>query len=265
MSAPFQIPAGPAVRDKLVVGCGLVAVCGLAWTVMAWQAGAMMPAGESGGEAMAMATPLPALVDFVLIYLMWVVMMVAMMVPGVSPMVAVFAAINRRRRAEGSPHVHTAVFLLGYLVVWSVFGAVAAIVQLALHGTGLLTPMMESSSATLSAALFAAAGLYQWTPLKDVCLKRCRTPIGFVLSEWRDGPAGAIVMGFRHGLFCVGCCAAIMGLLFAVAVMDLRWVAAITVLVTLEKLLPWPRLWRHSIGAIFMGAACVLAMGWVTV
>ena len=109
------------------------------------------------------------------------------------------------------------------------------------------------------------AGLYQWTPLKDVCLRRCRTPIGFVLSEWRDGPAGAIVMGIRHGLFCVGCCAAIMGLLFAVAVMDLRWVAAITVLVTLEKLLPWPRLWRHSIGAIFMGAACVIAMGWVAV
>ena len=85
-----------------------------------------------------------------------------------------------------------------------------------------------------------------------------------MLSEWRDGPAGAIVMGFRHGLFCVGCCAAIMGLLFAVAVMDLRWVAAITVLVTLEKLLPWPHLWRHLIGATFVAAACAFAMGWVT-
>ena len=265
MSPPFQIPTGLAVKDKLLIGCGLAAVCGLAWTVMAWQAGAMMSAGAGGGAVVDMARLPAALVDFVLIYLMWVVMMAAMMVPGASPMIAVFAAINRRRREEGSPHVRTAVFLLGYLVVWSVFSAAAAIVQSILDDTGLLTPMMASSSTALSATLFAAAGLYQWTPLKDVCLKHCRSPIGFVLSEWRDGPAGAVVMGFRHGLYCVGCCAAIMGLLFAVAVMDLRWVAAITVLVTMERLLPWPRFWRHLIGATFVGAACVLALGWVTV
>ena len=265
MSPPFQIPTGLAVKDKLLIGCGLAAVCGLAWTVMAWQAGTMMSAGAGGGAVVDMARLPAALVDFILIYLMWVVMMAAMMVPGASPMIAVFAAINRRRREEGSPHVRTAVFLLGYLVVWSVFSAAAAIVQSILDDTGLLTPMMASSSTALSATLFAAAGLYQWTPLKDVCLKHCRSPIGFVLSEWRDGPAGAVVMGFRHGLYCVGCCAAIMGLLFAVAVMDLRWVATITVLVTMEKLLPWPRFWRHLIGATFVGAACVLALGWVTV
>lgn len=269
MPPPFQFPTGLGVRDKLVVGCGLVAVCGIAWSAMAWQAGAMMSsgagAGAGAGEAMAMAGPAPILIDFFLIYLMWVVMMVAMMMPGASPMIAAFAAINRRRREEGDPWVRTAVFLLGYLVAWSIFSAAAAVVQLMLDGTGLLTPMMESSSTALSAALFAAAGLYQWTRLKDVCLRRCRTPIGFVLSEWRDGPAGAAVMGFRHGLFCVGCCAAIMGLLFAVAVMDLRWVATITVLVTLEKLLPRPRFWRHLIGAVFLGAACAFAMGWVTV
>ncbi len=264
MSSPFPVPAGLTVTDKLVIGGGLAAVCGLAWTAMALQAGAMMPVGTSGGEATGAAALPPVLVDFVLIYLMWVVMMVAMMVPGASPMIAVFAAINRRRREEGDPWVRTAVFLLGYLAVWSVFSAAAAIVQLVLESAGALTPMMASSSATLSAALFAAAGLYQWTPLKDVCLKRCRTPIGFVLSEWRDGPAGAVVMGFRHGLYCVGCCVAIMGLLFAVAVMDMRWVAAITVLVTVEKLLPWPRFCRHLIGATFMGAACALATGWVT-
>ena len=264
MSPPFQLATGLGVRDKLVVVVGLAAVCGLAWSVMVWQAGAMMPADTGGGAAMAMAGPTPVLVDFFLIYLMWVVMMVAMMVPGASPMIAAFAAINRRRREEGDPWVRTAVFLLGYLVAWSVFSAAAAVVQLMLEGTGLLTPMMASSSTALSATLFALAGLYQWTRLKDVCLRRCRTPIGFVLSEWRDGPAGAVVMGFRHGLFCVGCCAAIMGLLFAVAVMDLRWVATITVLVTLEKLLPRPRFWRHLVGAMFMGAACALALGWIT-
>ena len=265
MSPPFRIPTGLAATDKLVVGCGLAVVCGLAWTAMAWQAGAMMPADTSGEAVVAMAGLPAALVDFVLIYLMWVVMMVAMMLPGASPMIAVFAAINRRRREEGSPWVRTAVFLLGYLVAWSVFSAAAAAVQMMLDDSGLLTPMMASASTALSATLFAAAGLYQWTPLKDVCLKRCRSPIGFVLSEWRDGPVGAVVMGFRHGLYCVGCCAAIMGLLFAVAVMDLRWVATITVLVTMEKLLPRPRFWRHLIGTIFMSAACVLALGWATV
>ena len=264
MSPPFQFPARLGVGDRLVVGCGLVAVCALAWSAMAWQAGAMMPSGAGGGAAMPMAEPTPALVDFFLVCLMWVVMMVAMMVPGASPMIAAFAAINRRRREAGDPWVRTAVFLLGYLVAWSIFSVAAALVQLMLAGTGLLTPMMASSSTTLSAALFAAAGLYQWTPLKEVCLRRCRTPIGFVLTEWRDGPAGAVVMGLRHGLFCVGCCVAIMGLLFAVAVMDLRWVATITVLVTLEKLLPRPRVWRHLAGAIFMSAACALALGWIT-
>ena len=265
MSPLLQIPAGLAVKDKLVIGCGLVAVCGLAWTVMAWQAGAMMPVDPMGVEAAGMARSPPAPIDFLLIYLMWVVMMVAMMVPGASPMIAVFAAINRRRREEGGPCVRTVVFLLGYLIVWSIFSLAAAVVHLILERTGLLTPMMASASTTLSAVLFAAAGLYQWTPLKDVCLRHCRTPIEFVLTEWRDGAAGAIAMGFRHGLFCVGCCAAIMGLLFAVAIMDLRWVATITVLVTLEKLLPRPYHWRYLIGAIFMGAACVVAMGWVTV
>ena len=262
MSSPFPIPAGLTVADKLVMGAGLAAVCGLAWTALTWQAGAMTPVGTGGGGATGTAALPPVLVEFILIYLMWVVMMVAMMLPGASPMIAVFAAINRRRREEGDPWVRTAVFLLGYLAVWSLFSAAAAVVQLVLVDAGALTPMMVSSSTTLSATLFAAAGLYQWTPLKDVCLKHCRTPIGFVLSEWRDGPAGAVVMGFRHGLYCVGCCAAIMGLLFAVAVMDLRWVAAITVLVTLEKLLPWPGACRYLIGATFVGAACALATGW---
>ena len=111
--------------------------------------------------------------------------------------------------------------------------------------------------------LFAAAGIYQWTPLKDVCLNRCRSPVGFVLTEWRDGTLGAVVMGLRHGLFCIDCCAALMGLLFAVAVMTLRWVAAVAVLVTIEKLLPWPRLWRHVIGAGLIATVVGFAAGWL--
>ena len=146
-----------------------------------------------------MTGPTPALVDFFLICLMWVVMMVAMMVPGASPMIAAFAAINRRRREAGDPWVRTAVFLLGYLLVWSVFGAAAAGLQLTLDATGLLTPMMASSSTALSATLFAAAGLYQWTPLKEVCLRRCRSPIGFVRPNGGTGPPARSSWAFVTG------------------------------------------------------------------
>jgi predicted metal-binding membrane protein len=114
--------------------------------------------------------------------------------------------------------------------------------------------MMQSSSAALSAVLFIAAGLYQFSPLKELCLARCRSPQGFILSEWRDGAAGAAIMGLRHGLFCTGCCAALMILLFAVAVMDLRWVASLAVIVTAEKLLPGARFWRIAIGIALIAA-----------
>ena len=175
--------------------------------------------------------------------------MAAMMVPGSAPVVGAFATINRSRRQRGAPYVPTVIFLTGYLAVWAVFSALAVILQWALQMSGLLTTMMQSGSLWLSAALFAVAGVYQFSPLKERCLDYCRSPDGFILSEWRDGSAGAFVMGARHGLFCLGCCAALLLLLFAVAVMDLRWVAALTILVTAEKILPAPKFWRVTIGA----------------
>jgi predicted metal-binding membrane protein len=120
--------------------------------------------------------------------------------------------------------------------------------QCLLQMTGLLTTMMRSASNYWSAALFFAAGLYQFSPLKQTCLTYCRSPDGFILSEWRNGNLGAVIMGVRHGVFCLGCCAGLMLLLFAVAVMDLRWVAVLTTLVTAEKLLPRPAFWRIAIG-----------------
>jgi predicted metal-binding membrane protein len=188
------------------------------------------------------------LIDILLVLAMWSAMMAAMMVPGASPMVSAFATINRRRRERSAPYMPTAVFLLGYLLVWVGFSLLATAAQWLLQMTGLLTTMMQSASHAFSAVLFLGAGLYQFSPLKERCLAYCRTPDGFILSEWRDGAAGAVVMGMRHGLFCLGCCGALMVLLFAVAVMDLRWVAALTVLVTAEKLLPGEKLWRVGIG-----------------
>ncbi len=260
MLLPPELRASLTPRDRWVTGLGLLAVCALAWAAMAWQAATMGVDGPGSSMTQAGAW---TLADAGLIYLMWVAMMAAMMVPATSPMIAAFAAINRRRRDAGNAHVGTAVFLTGYFIAWSFFSVASTGLHWGLEAAGLLTPGMASASPVLSAVLFAAAGLYQWTPLKEVCLNRCRSAVGFVLAEWRDGPRGAVVMGLRHGLFCIGCCGALMGLLFAVAVMDLRWVAAVAVLVTVEKLLPWPRLWRHVIGAGLVAAALGFAAGWL--
>jgi predicted metal-binding membrane protein len=190
---------------------------------------------------------------------MWSAMMAAMMLPGAAPMITAFATINRRRRARAAPHVPTAIFLAGYLAAWAGFSMLATALQWLLQSTDLLTTMMQSASYAWSAALFTAAGLYQFSPLKERCLAHCRSPDGFILSEWRDGALGAAIMGMRHGLFCMGCCAALMVLLFAVAVMDLRWVAALTVLVTAEKLLPGAKFWRVAIGAALLAAGAGFA------
>jgi predicted metal-binding membrane protein len=198
-------------------------------------------------------------IDILLVFVMWSAMMAAMMVPGASPMVAAFATINRRRRERQAPYVPTAVFL----AVWAGFSLLATALQWLLQATGLLTTMMQSTSHYWSAVLFLGAGLYQFSLLKERCLAYCRTPDSFILTEWRDGRLGGAVMGLRHGLFCMGCCAALMVLLFAVAVMDLRWVAALTVVVTAEKLLPGPRFWRVTIGAGLLAAAAAFAVaGW---
>jgi predicted metal-binding membrane protein len=199
-------------------------------------------------------------IDVIMLVVMWSAMMAAMMVPGTSAMITAFATINYRRRARSAPSVPTAAFLLGYLIVWAGFSVVATGLQWVLQTLGLLTTMMQSSSYYWSAALFGAAGLYQLSPLKETCLAYCRSPDVFVLTEWRDGTLGAVVMGLRHGLFCMGCCAALMLLLFGVAVMDLRWVVALTVLVTTEKLLPEAKIWRLAIAAGLIALALGFAL-----
>ncbi len=265
---PDLDPVQPLPRhDRIIVAGLLLLVTVLAWAFTVHQAHMMdqMEAAMWRDMNMSMNGMEPSwtALDAALLFVMWSAMMAAMMVPGASPMVAAFATINRRRRARSAPYVPTAVFLLGYLIVWSVFSLLATALQWLLQAAGLLTTMMQSASYYWSAALFLAAGLYQFSPLKERCLAYCRTPDSFILSEWRDGTLGAVVMGLRHGLFCMGCCGAVMLLLFAVAVMDLRWVAALTTLVTAEKLLPGAKFLRIGIGVGLLSASVGFALaGW---
>jgi predicted metal-binding membrane protein len=173
---------------------------------------------------------------------MWIVMMVAMMTPSALPMIVVFDRVARSRRSGVSAFWVTGAFLLGYLVLWTLFSFLATTMQAALHATSLLSPAMKSTSSVLSGVLLIAAGAYQLSPLKRACLSRCRSPMAFLLTEWRDGVAGAFVMGWRHGVYCLGCCWLLMALLFVGGVMDLRWIAVLSVVVLIEKTLPIPHL-----------------------
>lgn len=236
-------------RDHAVVGAGLAGVTALAWLHLLHMARHMDGAALASAVAGGAIAPLPGLRDLALSFLMWAVMMVGMMVPAAAPMLLVFATIHRQRAVSGAAPVPTGLFLAGYLVIWGAFSLVAALAQWGLQSAAVLSPRTLAATPVLGGALLIVAGLYQFTRLKYVCLSRCRSPLGFVLTEWREGMRGAFVMGIRHGAFCVGCCWALMALLFGAGVMNLLWVAALAAFVFIEKLIPDGQLVRWSAGA----------------
>jgi len=194
---------------------------------------------------------------------MWGAMMTAMMLPAAAPTILLFGAVQRRRRAERRPYAPVSAFLLGYRVVWGSYSVAAALAQWALHSAGLLSPAMRSASPVLAGALLVAAGAYQWTPLKRACLASCRSPLEFFAREWREGARGAVRMGARHGTFCVGCCGALMALLFVAGVMNLLWVAGLAGLVLVEKMAPGGAWLGRAAGLLLAGwGARLLAGGW---
>jgi predicted metal-binding membrane protein len=230
-------------RDRVIVLVGLIGVTILAWAYMlylAWDMQRSMSVDSMEmGMSMASAQLRPwGAVDFALMFIMWAVMMTAMMVPTAAPMILTFATINRRRREQEQPFVPTGVFISGYLIVWYGFAATVTLVQWALHQGALLSGMMGSAVPLLGGVILVAAGVFQWTPMKNACLKQCRTPLGFIMTEWRDGPKGALVMETRHGGFCLGCCWFLMGLLLVAGVMNLLWVAVISAYILAEKVIP---------------------------
>jgi predicted metal-binding membrane protein len=176
--------------------------------------------------------------ELAMLFIMWVVMMVAMMLPSVTPTVLMFSRMRRAKDAQPAVLSHTAWFVLGYLAAWTAFSFAVTLLQWRLHTSGVLSPMMASSNARFGAALLLLAGVFQLTSLKHACLARCRSPLGFIMTQWREGARGAFVMGWRHGVYCVGCCWALMVLLFVTGVMNLLWIALISVFVLLEKIVP---------------------------
>jgi predicted metal-binding membrane protein len=175
--------------------------------------------------------------DTILTFAMWGVMMVGMMAPSATPMLLLFGASGARRANAGTaPPV--LLFGIGYIIVWLGFSAFATLAQWALQTSALLSPAMEATNARFGGALLIAAGVYQLTPFKRACLTHCQSPMAFLMSHWREGARGALQMGLSHGIYCLGCCWALMIVLFAVGVMNLAWVAALTVFILLERIAP---------------------------
>lgn len=228
-----------AQRDRLFVIVSIVVVSLLAWSYMLYDAYRM----ETGDMATMWMPPTGggswAAGDFAWTFVMWAVMMIAMMTPSATPVVVMFSTINRTRAQRQQAFVPTLFFLFGYLLAWTLFSALITVLQWPMHTHALLSPMMDNNSQWLAGVVLLAAGIYQFTPWKEACLNQCRTPVGFLMTQWREGRGGAVTMGFNHGLYCVGCCWALMLVLFAVGVMNMVWVALITVFVLAEKALPF--------------------------
>jgi len=258
-------------RERLIVGGCLVAMVLVAWSYLFHYRAAMpgmdMPGMDMskmdmrGMDMSGMTMPDPyawSVAAILLLFVMWVVMMVAMMVPSASPMILAFLTVNHRRAAAARPLVPVGAFLAGYLAVWSAFSAVATLAQWGLHRAALLSPQMAATSRLLSGGLLLAAGVFQFTRFKLACLRGCRSPLSFLLTEWREGASGAFTMGLRHGSYCLGCCWALMALLFVAGVMNLFWVAVIALLVMAEKILPRGELLAHVTGAALTIAGVTL-------
>ena len=240
-------------RDRAVVAAGLAGAIALAWAYVALLA----LDGDVMAALMPMALPWDA-ADAGLTFVMWAVMMVAMMLPSATPLILLLARVLRERRSGG---LALAAFVGGYLAIWTAFSAGATAAQWGLQQTMLLTPMAEAAGFRFAGVLLLVAGLYQLTPLKRACIRHCRGPLPFLMAWWRPGTAGAMLMGLRHGLWCLGCCWAVMGLLFVGGVMNLAWIAGLAVFVLIEKVAPKGDLAGRVAGALALVSGAALLIG----
>ncbi|MDX1384687.1 MAG: DUF2182 domain-containing protein, partial [Thermoanaerobaculia bacterium] len=222
-------------RDRAVLVAAIAVTTVLAWAYTVRLAAEM---GSMDMRSMAATMAMPATgswnaADFAFMFVMWAVMMVAMMLPSATPMILLFGHMMRRRQEHGRPFVPTALFVAGYLSAWVGFSALATLANWGLHAAGLLSSMMGSLTPLAGGLVLVLAGVFQWTPLKNACLSHCRSPMVYLSVHWREGRLGAWLTGLHHGVYCLGCCWLLMALLFVLGVMNIPWIAALTVFVLL--------------------------------
>jgi len=256
-------------RDRLVVAGALGLIVALAWSYLLWLAADMDMGGmdmtgfrmiPAGMGIMAPAKAPWLTIEFAFVFAMWAVMMVGMMTPSAAPMILMYARVARQGTSTGKPLASAGWFAAGYLLVWTGFSVAATTVQWALERAALLDSQMASASYVLGGIVLIVAGIYQWTPLKDVCLTQCQSPLAFLMRHggFRGDVSGCLLLGIRHGGYCVGCCWLLMALLFVGGVMNVLWIALLALLVILEKLAPFGRWVARA-----AGVACVGAGAWM--
>jgi predicted metal-binding membrane protein len=252
-------------RDRLLVAGALGVTAALAWGYVFWLAADM----DMGGMDMTGYRMIPAglgfmapadapwgVIELAFVFVMWAVMMIGMMAPSVAPMILMYARVSRQGNVKGKPLVATGWFAAGYFLTWIGFSLAATLVQWMIERAALLDSRMASASNVLGGIVLIAAGAYQWSPLKDLCLAQCQSPIGFLMryGGFRGDLPGCLLMGLRHGAYCIGCCWVLMALLFVGGVMNVLWIALLAVLVLLEKLAPFGRWIARA-----AGVACIAA------
>jgi predicted metal-binding membrane protein len=237
-------------RDRILAMGSLIAVIALSWLYLA-----RMNMSRNGGGIIYMAMPGMAgapLEQFTAAFLIWTVMMVAMMLPTAVRAIDVFGSFARKRTSAIGSAPATSLFVLGYVAVWTAYSVVAAAGQVALSRASLLAPTLQSTSVVLSVALLLVAGTFQFTSFKDACLTQCRSPFPFFLAKWRDGDLSAFVLGMQHGSYCVGCCWALMGLMFVFGAMNLLWMGALSLFMLGEKIAPASRHLNRGAGVVLI-------------
>lgn len=251
-------------RERAVVLVALLLVAALAWGWVLQEAARMSAMDMPSMQGMRMShmqmmspawAPWTATLAAYL-FIMWLVMMIGMMTPSAAPMVLTYMGVARQAATRGHRFAPAAWFFSGYLLAWAAFSLLATFAQWWLESSAMMTPTMQAASTWLGAGVLIAAGIYQWLPLKDVCLAHCRAPMSFIQHHggFNPGAGSSLKLGFTHGLYCVGCCWLLMLLLFVGGVMNLLWIAGLMILVLLEKLAPGARWIARVAGLIAVGA-----------
>jgi predicted metal-binding membrane protein len=248
------VPAPTAVlrRDRIVIVLALALLIVLAWTYLLWLSADMNMGGMDmtgfrmipSGMGLMMAADMPwQTMEFAFVFAMWAVMMVGMMTLSAVPMMLMYARAGRQTQAHGRPLAATVWFATGYFLVWAAFALLATLAQWGFNRAVLLDFRLATSSTVVGGLFFVAAGSYQWTRLKDVCLTQCQKPFAFLMSQggFRGDVRGSLLLGIRHGAYCVGCCWALMALLLVGGVMNVVWIVLLALLILVEKVAPFGR------------------------
>ncbi len=244
-------------RDSLIIVGALAAVSIVAWVITV---------REMGGPGLSLMTPSmtmgrsASVANAGVYILLWGVMMVAMMFPSVVPMVVLFSTISRRKREQAAPFVPAWIFVGGYTLVWTLTGGLAYAGDVAIQSLPSAFPSLRAYGMAFGGGLLIVAGLYQFTPLKYLCLTQCRSPLGFLLQHWQEGAWGALRMGFRHGAFCLGCCWSLMTVMFVVGTMNLVWMGILALVIFVEKVVPHGAVLGKGVGLALIGLGLLLVV-----